>query len=360
MKAMILAAGGGTRLYPLTFTLPKPMAPVCNRPVMEHIINQLKLHGFDELIVNLHNLPQHIQGHFRDGYQLGVQITYSHEAQPLGTAGGVKNVEDQFERTFMVIGGDDLHNVDLSAMLQFHREHKALATIGLSYEEDVHQYGVVVTDDSGRIQEFQEKPSNDLAKSHWVNNGIYLFEPDIFKLIPDGVFYDFGSQLFPLLKDQGKPFYGYRCKGYWKDIGNLVEYRNAHLDCLNGQVKVSFPGMELKPGVWVDEGVEIHEDAIIEPPVIIGRNCRIGPGVHLKGPVAMGKYNVLDENVKLEGTVMWNYNQLKERVVLRDCMMGSDCILSEDMVFEETVLGSGMKHVFEDYFRRKKMVPKVM
>ncbi len=355
MKAMILAAGGGTRLYPLTFTLPKPMAPICNRPVMEHIINQLKIHGFNEIIVNLHNLPQHIEGYFSDGRQLGISITYSYEAQPLGTAGGVKNVEEQFDKTFMVIGGDDLHSVDLSSMLQFHRERKALATIGLSHEEDVHHYGVVVTDETGRILEFQEKPDNDIAKSHWVNNGIYLFEPEIFKYIPDGIFYDFGSQLFPRLREMGKPFYGYRCKGYWKDIGNLVEYHNAHFDCLRGRVKVEFSGIEIKPGVWVDEGVVIHEDAVIEGPVIIGKHCQIGPGVHIRGPVAMGKYNQLVENVHLEGTVMWNYNQLKNGVVLRDCLMGSDCIVSEDLVFEETVLGSGMKHIFEDYFCRKKM-----
>jgi len=355
MKAMILAAGGGTRLYPLTFTLPKPVVPIMNRPTMEHIIRHIKEHGFTNIMVNLHNLPEHIENYFKDGSEIGVNINYSHENEPLGTAGGVKYVEDFFDDTFMVIGGDDLHDINLSELVNFHKEKKALATIGLSYEKDVHQYGVVVVNEEGRIIEFQEKPSNEEAKSHWVNNGIYIFEPEILRHIPAGTFYDFGSQLFPRLKEQGAPFYGFKCKGYWKDIGNLVEYRNAHFDCLKGKVKVHFPGYELKKGVWLEEGVVMADDVEITPPVLIGKNCKLARGAKITGPVVMGKYNVLDEGVEIKHTVLWNFNHLKKDVKLLDCLMGSECIVEEGRVFERTVLGSGMKSIFEDYFRHPKM-----
>lgn len=355
MKAMILAAGAGTRLYPLTFTMPKPMAPVVNRPVMEHIINHIKKHGFDEIVVNLHNLPEYIENYFKDGSRWGVKITYSHEIDPLGTAGGVKKVEHLFDDTFMVIGGDDLPNVDLTQLVDFHKRKKALATIGLSYEEDVSQYGVVVTDRENKIVEFQEKPSNSEAKSHWVNNGIYIFEPEILDWIPGGEYYDFGSQLFPRLKDEGVPFYGFRGKGYWKDIGNLIEYRNAHFDCLQGKVDIEFPGNEIKPGIWVEEGVEISDKAEIIPPVIIGKQCKIGKGVKLEGPLAIGKYNILEDSVTVIRSIIWSYNHFKRGTRLVDCLVGSECIIDEERVFEETVLGSGMKSIFEDYFRRKRM-----
>ncbi len=355
MKAMILAAGGGTRLYPLTFSLPKPMAPVVNRPVMEHIIRHLSKHGFKDIVINLHNFPQAIEDYFKDGSKLGVKITYSHEAKPLGTAGGVKNVEHLFKDTFLVIGGDDLCDVNITSLVEFHKKKGAIATIGLSYEEEVSQYGVVVTDEDGKILEFQEKPKKEEAKSHWVNNGIYIFEPDIFKVIPKGEFYDFGSQVFPKLKEEKAPFYGFRCKGYWKDIGNLVEYRNAQFDALEGKVKLVFPGEEVEKGIWMEKGVEVHPTAKIKPPVLIGKQCRIGRDVYLEGPLVLGKYNVLEEGVSIVKSVLWNYNHFKRKVRLENCLVGSECIIDEEMVFEETVLGSGMKNIFEDYFRRKRM-----
>jgi mannose-1-phosphate guanylyltransferase/phosphomannomutase len=348
MKAMILAAGGGTRLYPLTFTLPKPMAPVCNRPVMEHIITHVRKFGIDQIIVNLHSMPQQIESHFKEGSHLKVHIHYSHEQEPLGTAGGVKNVQDLLTETFMVIGGDDLHDIDLSEMLTFHRKSGAVATIGLSHEEDVHQYGVVVTDEAGRIQEFQEKPRPEEARSHWVNNGIYIFEPAILDMIPDGVFYDFGSQLFPVLKDGKAPFYGFKCSGYWKDIGNLQEYHKVHMDCLSGKVKMEFPGVEKRPGVWVEEGSTLDEQAYVQGPVIIGKRCRVGAGARIIGPSAIGKFNVIDGGAQVIRTVMWDYNHLKGGTRLTDCLAGSECILEEGSVYEKAVLGSGMKHVITD------------
>lgn len=358
MKAMILAAGTGTRLYPLTFTMPKPMVPVVNLPVIHHIIIHLKKHGFDELIANLHVLPEHIENYLHDGSWMGVDIKYSHELEPLGTAGGVKNVEDFFDDTFIVIGGDDLSDIDLKEILKFHKSKNALATIGLSSVDDVSQYGVVVTDENQRIVEFQEKPAPEEAKSHWVNNGVYVFEPEILNLIPKGKFYDFGSQLFPKLKDDRAPFYGYKCRGYWCDIGSLLQYRHSHFDCLQGRVNTIIPGERVRPGVWVEDGAHVPESCNIEPPVLIGKNCKIGENVTLKGPLVIGKYNVIGNDVTLEGSVLWNYNNVKRGVKLQDCLVGSECVIEEEMVFEETVLGSGMKNIFENYFTHKRMVVK--
>lgn len=358
MKAMILAAGLGTRLYPLTFTLPKPMVPIVNMPVMEHIILHLKEHGFDDLMVNLHSMPDQIENYLQDGQRLGVKIEYSHEMEPLGTAGAVKNVEDFFDDTFIVIGGDDMSDVDFSKIVKFHKQKKALATIGLSYAEDVTHYGVVVTDENGRIVEFQEKPSKEEAKSNWVNNGIYIFEPEILNIIPEGSFYDFGSQLFPKLKDDRSPFYACKTKGYWRDVGNLMQYRQAHFDCLEGKLKVNIPGKEVSPGVWIEKGVILPDDIEIKPPVLIGKNCKIGKHVNLIGPLVIGKYNVIEDRAKIERTITWNYNHIKRNVKLRDCLVGSECIIDEDLVFEETVLGSGMKHIFENYFQKKRMIVK--
>jgi len=355
MKAMILAAGEGTRLYPLTYTLPKPMVPIINRPVMEHIIRHLSQNGFDEIMINLHILPEHIENYFHDGSRFGAKITYSHEMEALGTAGGVKNVEYFFDDTFLVVGGDDLSDINLRKMFEYHKKKHALVTIGLSYEEDVHQYGVVVTDDNDRVVEFQEKPDHGEEKSHWVNNGIYIFEPEILDLIPEGTFHDFGSQLFPKLKDDRSPFFGYKTDGYWRDVGNLIQYRKAHLDCLSGKVKVQFPGKEIKPGIWAEEGVSIPDTAVIKPPVIIGKNCKFGKDVVLEGPLVIGKYNILDDGVNIGGSVLWNYNHLKRDVRISDCLVGSECIIDEEMVFEETVLGSGMKNVVENYFKREKV-----
>jgi NDP-sugar pyrophosphorylase family protein len=353
MKAMILAAGGGTRLYPLTFTLAKPMAPVMNKPVLEHIINHIRKHGFNELMINLHSFGEQIKDYFRDGRDFGVNITYSYEKEPLGTAGGVKNVENFFDDTFMVIGGDDLLDVNLDELVLFHKSRKALATIGLSYEEEVEHYGVVVTDSSGKILEFQEKPRPEEAKSHWVNNGIYIFEPEILDYIPENKFYDFGSQLFPRLRDEKAPFYGYNCKGYWKDIGNLNEYRQAHFDCLEQKLMTQFDGAEIKPGVWIGKGVELPDDITIVPPVLIGENCRFGENVLLEGPLVLGNNNTIGDNSVIIRSIIWNGNNLSKNTELVDCLMGDNCSTGNQKRFVETAISSEMKYVFQDYFNRK-------
>jgi mannose-1-phosphate guanylyltransferase/mannose-1-phosphate guanylyltransferase/phosphomannomutase len=238
MKAMILAAGVGSRLGKLTAHMPKPMVPVGGRPAMEHIVNLLRYYGIKDVVANLHYLPELIMSYFGDGSGHGIRLAYSVEEKLLGTAGGVKNNQWFLDQTFLVISGDALTDIDLAAFLNFHRENKALATIALKEQVDVEQFGVVITDEAGRIRNFQEKPKKEDALSSLVNTGIYIFEPEIFQLIPRGQFYDFGRNLFPLLVERGEPFYGYPMDGYWCDIGTPETYQTACRDASAGLVRI--------------------------------------------------------------------------------------------------------------------------
>lgn len=238
MKAMVLAAGVGSRLGHITADIPKPMAPVGGKPVMEHIINLLRLYGIRDIIANLHYLPEKIMDHFGDGSGHGIRLTYSVEETLLGTAGGVKNNQWFLDETFLVISGDALTDINLASFLNFHREKKALATIALKEVADVEQFGVVITDETGRIRSFQEKPKKEEALSNLVNTGIYIFEPEIFDLIPERQFYDFGRNLFPLLVEKGMPFYGYPMEGYWCDIGTVDTYEKACREASAGLVRL--------------------------------------------------------------------------------------------------------------------------
>ncbi|KNZ70042.1 nucleotidyltransferase [Thermincola ferriacetica] len=238
MKAMIMAAGVGSRLDPLTRTLPKPMVPIQDKPLMEHIINLLRHYGIRDIIANLHYLPGVIKSYFGDGSDFGVKLLYSEEQNLMGTAGGVKNNEWFLDETFVVISGDALTDIDLADFVRYHRQKKALATIALKRVAEVERFGVVVTGEAGKIAAFQEKPRKEEALSNLVNTGIYIFEPEIFKYIPEHQVYDFGKQLFPLLVKEGLPFYGYPMDGYWRDIGTLESYRQAREDAACGKVKL--------------------------------------------------------------------------------------------------------------------------
>lgn len=238
MKAMILAAGVGSRLGHITADKPKPMVPVGGKPVMEHIVNLLRLYGIKDVVANLHYLPETIMTHFRDGSGYGIRLTYSIEETLFGTAGGVKNNQWFLDETFLVISGDALTDINLDAFMKFHRDKKSLATIALKEVADVEQFGVVITDEAGRIRSFQEKPKKEEALSNLVNTGIYIFEPEIFDLIPRGEFYDFGRNLFPLLVEKGAPFYGWPMEGYWCDIGTVETYKKACLDAAAGLVRL--------------------------------------------------------------------------------------------------------------------------
>lgn len=342
-KAMVLAAGLGTRLRPLTDLISKPMAPIVNRPVMEHIIKLLAKHGFTDIVCNLHYFPDEIKNHFRDGSKWGVNIVYSFEEELLGTAGGVKKVEDFFQgQTFLVISGDALTDINLSGAYDFHKEKKGVATLVLAKVEDTSQFGVVLLDDEKRIKGFQEKPLSGEAKSNLANSGIYFFEPDIFKYMPlKGQFYDFGKTLFPDLLEKDIPYYGYKHNRYWNDVGSLDEYQMGNFDALEGKVKVDIPGKMIKEGVWIGRNCKIQKDVIIIPPVCIGDDCIIKSGAKLYGPIILGNNTTVDERAILYRGIKWGSGYVGKDASLIGAIIGYAAeIKDKASVLEKAVIGS--------------------
>ncbi len=327
MKAMIMAAGVGSRLMPLTMKIPKPMVPMANRPLMEYILEILARHGFTGLIANLHYHAPVISGHFGDGSRFGVWLQYSREEELLGTAGGVKNCQWFLDETFAVVSGDALTDIDLTRLLEEHRKKGALATIALKDVEDVEQFGIVVTGEDGRINQFQEKPRPAEALSHHANTGIYIFEPEIFRHIPTGQFYDFGKQVFPHLVRIGAPFYGVPINDYWCDVGNLNTYRQAHRDFLRGELQLT-PGGELREcegnRVLLAAGSSVADDVIMEGNVVVGSGCQIESGTRLRD------------------AVLWDQCLVGPHSRICEAILGSSCRLGGSVnVNRGTVLASG-------------------
>ena len=342
-KAMVLAAGLGTRLRPLTDLISKPMAPIVNRPVMEHIIKLLAEHGFKDIVCNLHYFPDEIKNHFRDGSKWGVNLVYSFEEELLGTAGGVKKVEDFFQgQTFLVISGDALTDINLSNAYDFHKEKKGNATLVLTEVEDTTQFGVVILDNEKRISGFQEKPLSGEARSNLANSGIYFFEPDIFRYMPPkGQFYDFGKNLFPDLLEKDIPYYGYKHNRYWNDVGSLDEYQMGNFDALEGKVKVDIPGKMINEGVWIGRNCKIQEDVIIIPPVCIGDDCTIKSGAKLYGPIILGDNTTVDERAILYRGIKWGSGYVGKDASLIGAIIGYAAeIKDKASVLEKAVIGS--------------------
>jgi mannose-1-phosphate guanylyltransferase/mannose-1-phosphate guanylyltransferase/phosphomannomutase len=294
---MVLAAGLGTRLRPITNTMPKPMVTVLNRPVMEHIARLLARHGFTETIANLHWFPEVIEGHFGDGAELGLQLAYRREEQLLGTAGGVRNVADFLGDSFLVISGDALTDIDLAAMRDFHESHRGVATLATKRVRDTSQFGVVITGPDDRIQGFQEKPEVAEALSDLANCGVYMFRSEIFDFFPlPGTsraagagdpedFADWAMDVFPALLEGDVPFYSHEAEAYWNDIGNLEELRQGNLDALGGAVAVEAGSPEVAEGVRSAsplDGVEVSG------PALIGEGVEFGHGVRIAGPAVIG------------------------------------------------------------------------
>jgi mannose-1-phosphate guanylyltransferase/phosphomannomutase len=293
MKAVVMAGGEGTRLRPLTSNQPKPMVPIVGKPCMEHILELLREHGLTDVIVTVAFLPQAIRSYFGEGDTLGLDIGYSVEESPLGTAGSVRLAARQLEETFLVISGDALCDLDLSALIAFHKERGAAVTIGLKSVENPLEFGIVVTDEEGRIERFLEKPSWGQVFSDTINTGIYVLEPEVLKHVPTDRPYDFSKELFPYLLEMGRPLYGYVMEGYWQDIGNLDQYRQANFDALDESVKLNVPGIRIRGNVWLGEGVEIADLDQVEGPSLIGNYCRIAEGA------TVGAYTVLSTSVTL-------------------------------------------------------------
>ena len=341
MKAVIMAGGSGTRLRPLTSHLPKPMVPVVNKPMAEHIVALLKEHGFKDIIFTLHYLPQAIQDYFATGSDFGVNISYStEEGHPLGTAGCVKAIQDHLDTTFLVISGDCLTDIDLTKAVQFHKEKKSKATIVLKRVENPIEYGVVITDGDYRIQRFVEKPGASEIFSDTVNTGIYILEPEVMLYVIMGREQDFSNDLFPLLLLRNEPLYGFVADGYWCDIGNLQVYRQAHLDVLDKRVKLDIGLPQIEPGIYVGEGTQINASVKLEPPVLIGRNCRIANDAHIAPHTVIGDHVVVQEKVSLKQPIIWSNTYIGNAANLRACIVCSNATIHRSAeVLEGAVIG---------------------
>jgi len=323
MKAFILAAGAGTRLRPLTYECPKPMIPLLNKPVMEHTINNLKKHNIDSVVMNLHTLPEMITSYFGNGKDFGIDIKYSMEETLLGTAGGLKKCRKYFDSTFVVMSGDGLSNVDLTSAIEFHKRKKALATMVLKKMETRFPYGITLTERSGKIVKFVEKPTWGSVFSDTVNTGIYIFEPEIFKYIPDN-FYDFGKDLWPRLLKLKKPIYAYLMNGYWTDIGNIEEYKQGVKDALFNKIFVSVNGKKLKnTETMLDTNCKIDRTVKFIGKSVIGKNCKIGK-------------NVVIDN----GTVVGNNVQIQDDVIIKDSVIWDNTIIGKNAKLYSSIIGT--------------------
>ncbi len=289
MKAMVLAAGKGTRLFPLTGVIPKAMAPVVGKPIVEHIFELLAGSGVDEAYVNVHHLADVILNRYGENSRVGgIRVNFTREDELMGTAGGVKKIADRFDETFVVIMGDALTDIDVREIVYFHKERRALATLALMRVVDTSQYGVVKLSSEQNIVGFQEKPDPGEAISNLANTGIYVLEPEVLRYIPRGIFFDFAKDVFPRLLEAGEKLAGYEGNFYWSDIGTLETYRAAQRDALSGKVRLNIPGKRRSESVWVGHGAQLHPTAAVEGRVVLGQDVVIGREVTLIGDTTVG------------------------------------------------------------------------
>lgn len=322
MKAFILAAGAGTRLRPLTFELPKPMIPLVNKPVLEHTIDNLKRHNVSSIMMNLHTMPELITNYFGNGENFGVEISYSKEETLLGTAGGLKKCKNFFDSTFAVMSGDGLSDVDITSAVEFHKKKKSLATMVLKKVETKFSYGITLTNRFNKIVDFVEKPSWGDVFSDTVNTGIYIFEPEIFKYIPDG-FYDFGKDLWPKLLKLNKPIYAYIMNGHWTDIGNIDEYKNGTRDILEGKIIVKINGKKIKnTEVIMDTGSEFDKTVKFIGKSVIGKNCKIGKNVVIDNGTVIGDNVKIQNDAIIKDSIIWNNTVIGKKARLCSSIIG--------------------------------------
>jgi len=341
VKAVVMAGGEGSRLRPLTIRRPKPMVPIAGKPVMEHILNLLKRHGITEVVVTVQYLASNIEDYFGNGSQFGMRISYSREDIPLGTAGSVKNAEDQLTEPFLVISGDALTDYNLTDLIAYHREKKSLATLMLAHVPNPLEYGVIITNEDGHIAQFLEKPSWGEVFSDTINTGIYVIDPQIFPYFEKNKPFDFSQELFPMMLRNGDPIYGYIVEsGYWCDVGNLVEYMRANADVLQGRVQAEIPAKNAGGNIWCETGVEIAEDAQLYGPIYLAHDCKIKSGAIIHGPSTIGHYTIVDERAQIDRSIVWNNSYIGERAELRGALVGSSTsIKSKAVMFEGSVIG---------------------
>ncbi|MCE2838519.1 MAG: sugar phosphate nucleotidyltransferase [Cyanobacteriota bacterium] len=343
MKAMILAAGKGTRVRPITHTTPKPMIPIMQKPVMEFLLELLRQHGFNQIMVNVSHLSEEIENYFRDGQRFGVQIAYSFEGRiedgeligdALGSAGGLKRIQDFqpfFDDTFVVLCGDALIDLDLGEAVRRHKEKGAMASLITKRvpPDQVSSYGVVVSDPDGRVLSFQEKPSVEDAASDMINTGIYIFEPEVFDFIPSGEPFDIGSELFPKLVEAGAPFFALPMEFEWVDIGKVPDYWQAIRSVLQGDVRqVQVPGVEVRPGIFTGLNVAANWDKInVDGPIYVGGMTKIEDGATIIGPAMIGPSCHICEGATIDNSIIFDYSRIGPGVRLVEKLVyGRYCV----------------------------------
>ncbi len=336
-----MAGGEGSRLRPVTSNRPKPMVPVCNQPIMEHILTLLKRHGVEEVVATLHYLAEEIQGYFGDGSDFGIPVRYSIEETPLGTAGSVKQAEAILrDGPFFIVSGDALTDCDLAKALAFHKEKGSMATLILYRVQSPLDFGVVITDDEGRVQRFLEKPSWSEVFSDTVNTGMYILEPEIFDYMQAGKSYDWSSDIFPRLLEEGKPMFGYIMDEYWTDVGSLTQYRDAQEDLLSGRVDLPIQGHRARSGLVLGPNCSIDDAAEIVPPVCIGRNCKVKKGAKIGPHTVLGDNVFIEEGATVERSVLWDGAYIGPNVSVQSAIICSRATIKRDSVInEEAVIG---------------------
>jgi len=338
MKAVIMAGGEGTRLRPLTSNQPKPLMPLANRPMMEHIVRLLKAHGFDDIVVTLAFLPQTIRTYFGDGSEFGVRMVYATEETPLGTAGSVRNARAELDEPFLVISGDVLTDIDLSEVVAVHERTGAVVTLALKAMENPLEFGIVITRDDGSIERFLEKPTWGQVFSDTVNTGIYVCNPEVFDYIPEDESVDFSGDVFPRLLEDGKPLTGHVAEGYWEDVGTLEAYLKAHRDVLDGLVSLDVPGFRVAEGIWLGEGAEVDPAAEVVGPAIIGDYCRVEAGAQLREYSVLGTNVMVRSDAYLERSVVHDNAYVSQGVRLRGSVIGRSTDLRAYARCEEGVV----------------------
>lgn len=342
MKAVIMAGGEGTRLRPITINRPKPMVTIVDRPVIVHIIELLKQHGITNIIITVQYLANMIQDYLGDGSAFGVHIEYSIEEVPLGTAGSVRNASHMINEPFLVISGDALTDFDLSNIIASHQQSRALATITLTRVQNPLDYGVIITDERGRIRQFLEKPNWGEVFSDTVNTGIYVLDPAIFKYIEPGKPLDWSKDIFPGLLRRGEPLHGCVAEGYWTDIGTIEEYMHACADYLSGKVKLPRLGEKIAGEIWAEGDVEIAPNAQLYGPIFLGHGVKIKEGVIIYGPSAIRDYTIVDTRASIDRSIVWRNSYIGERAELRGAIVCKQCtIKSRAVLFEGVVVGDG-------------------
>ncbi len=337
-----MAGGEGTRLRPLTSNQPKPMLPMANRPMMEHVVRLLRQHGITDIVVTVAFMASAVRNYFGDGSELDVRMVYATEETPLGTAGSVRNAMEELDDRFLVISGDVLTDLDLPSVVDFHESKSALATLALHRVPNPLEFGIVIAREDGSIDRFLEKPTWGQVFSDTINTGVYVLEPEIFDFIPEGRPVDFSSEVFPAVLESGRPLYGYVAEGYWEDVGTTEAYLRAHQDILDSRVQVEIEGFPLRPGVWLGRGATVDPSAVVDGPAVIGDNCSVGAGV------VLGEYTVLGSNVRvadgaeIRRSVILSNGYLGAGSRVEGAVVGRSCDLRQGVRCEpESVLGEG-------------------